>query len=265
MSHDSRFTGKTILLTGATGGLGQALAKELADAGATLLLSGRDRSQLEQLSAKISGDHRYFAADTTATEQRAALIDWALSHDLDGVINNAGIGQLALVGEQSQQEIEKLIELNLTVPMLLCEALLESLKERQDAIIVNIGSILGSIGVPGSALYGASKAGLQRYTESLRRELSDSSVCVFYCAPRAVATAFNSEATVTMNSELGNRADLPTDVAVAILKRCQKKAGSYYLGWPEKLFVRVNAVLPKLVDSAMNKQLASIKRFAKRV
>lgn len=264
MSNPSHFAGKKILLTGATGGIGQALASELANAGASLLLSARNESKLAQLSAQLTGDHRYFAAEIDSAEQRQALINWAIDNQLDGLINNAGIGQLSLVGEQSEGEIFQLITLNLTVPVLLCEALLPTIKQRTKGFIVNIGSTLGSIGLPGSAIYGASKAGLQRYSEALRRELSDSSVSVFYCAPRAVATTFNSDSTVAMNSELGNRADQPEQVAAAIMRQCQRAAGSYYLGWPEKLFVRINALLPSLVDGAVKKQLATIKRFAKR-
>jgi len=264
MSNPSHLTGKKILLTGATGGIGRALAAELAKAGASLLLSARNAPQLAQMSAQLPGDHRYFAAEIDSAEQRQALISWAVDNQLDGLINNAGVGQLALVGEQSEQEIESLIAINLSVPVLLCEALLASLKSRPNSLIVNIGSTLGSIGLPGSAIYGASKAGLQRYSEALRRELSDSTVSVFYCAPRAVATAFNADNTIAMNSELGNRSDQPEQVAAAIVRQCQRAAGSYYLGWPEKLFVRINALLPSLVDGAIKKQLATIKRFAKR-
>lgn len=264
MTAINRLNGKTIVLTGATGGLGEALAQRLAEAGATLLLTARSGGDLARLAASLPGIHHYFAADIATSSDREALMTWLSSQPLDGLINNAGVGQLGLVGEQSATTVEQLLAINLTAPLLLCEALLPALRQRPAALLINIGSILGSIGLPGSALYGASKAGLQRYTEALRRELSDSSVAVYYCAPRALATAFNSDQTVAMNRALGNAVDSPRDVAEQILLRCQGRSRSYFFGWPEKLFVRLNALFPGLVDGAMKKQLTTIRRFAGR-
>ncbi len=262
MNPSNRFTGKTILLTGATGGLGEALAHQLAESGATLLLTARSAPALVQLAAALPGSHRHFAADIAIADDREALVSWVSDQTLDGLINNAGVGQLGLVGEQTSITIEQLLAVNLTAPVQLCEALVPSLRRRPDALLVNIGSILGSIGLPGSALYGASKAGLQRYSEALRRELSDSSIAVYYCAPRALATAFNSDQTVAMNRALGTAVDSPRDVAEQLLQRCQGQPRSYFFGWPEKLLVRLNALLPGLVDGGVKKQLATIRRFA---
>lgn len=264
MSQQSRFAAKTILLSGATGGLGRALAMQLAQAGAKLLLTARSQPALAQLAEQLPGQHGYFAADISRATERQALCDWAIGEGVDGLINNAGCGLLALAGEQTEPELEQLLAVNLQVPIALCNTLLPTLKMRSEAVIINIGSILGSIGLPGSSLYGATKAGLQRYSEALRRELSDSRIAVFYCAPRAIATPLNSEASCAMNRQLGNAMDSPDQVAAAIIKRCQTPPRSIYLGWPEKLFVRINALAPRLVDGALRKQLATIKRFAGR-
>ena len=93
--------------------------------------------------------------------------------------------------------------------MLLCQGLLPLLRNRPEAAIVNIGSTFGSIGHPGFATYCASKFGLRGFTETLRRELADTEVQVYYVAPRATRTDMNSAAVVQLNEELGNAMDPP--------------------------------------------------------
>jgi len=141
--------------------------------------------------------------------------------------------------------------------------MLPLLKTRAQAAIVNIGSTFGSIGHPGFASYCASKFGLRGFTEALRREVSDTNIQVFYIAPRAVQTDMNSAAVVQLNRELGNTMGEPAVVVDALLRLLTKNAGGdYFLGWPEKLFVRLNGLLPKVVDGALSKQLTTIKRLA---
>jgi short-subunit dehydrogenase len=137
------------------------------------------------------------------------------------------------------------------------------LKARPEATIVNIGSTFGSIGHPGFSTYCATKFGLRGFTESLRRELSDTKVGVFYIAPRATQTDMNSEAVAELNRELGNAMDQPEVVVDEIIRLLKtRRAGDYFLGWPEKLFVRLNGLLPRVVVGAISKQLATIKRLA---
>ena len=145
----------------------------------------------------------------------------------------------------------------------LTKYLLPLLKCSADGGVVNVGSTFGAIGYPGFSTYCASKFGLRGYSEALRRELSDSSLQVFYLAPRATNTAINSSRVANLNSELGNAVDEPIIVAKALLKQLQKNRMNCYVGWPEKFFARVNGLLPKLVDSSLSKQLALIRRLAK--
>jgi short-subunit dehydrogenase len=126
---------------------------------------------------------------------------------------------------------------------------------------VFVGSTFGSIGYPGYSAYCATKFGLRGFTEALRRELADSLVQVMYFAPRATATAMNPESVTQLNRALGNAMDPPDQVAaqlIAAMKRDQRRC---FLGWPEKLLVAINGVLPRLVDRAMLKQLPVIRRF----
>ncbi len=257
-------TDKNILLTGATGGIGAAIATLLANQGARLLLTARKPEALQALLTQLPGSgHSFIAADLSQKDDRQRLVEQARAESIDILVNNAGINALALHEDQSAEAIERMVNMNLTVPMQLCQALIPFLKTRPQAAIVNIGSIMGSIGMPGSASYCASKFGLRGFTEALRRELTDSDIQVIYLAPRMTATAINDEHMVAMNRELGTAIDDPQWVAEQFMRALgQNTAGDHYLGWPEKLFVRVNGLLPSVVDKAIRKQLTTIQRFA---
>ena len=135
------------------------------------------------------------------------------------------------------------------------------LRAQPRALVVNVGSTYGSIGYPGYATYCASKFALRGFSEALRRELADTQVNVMYAAPRATRTAMNSTAATALNQALKVGMDDPADVARAVLKAVQSERSELYLGWPEKLFVRINGMLPGVVDRALRKQLPVIRRY----
>jgi short-subunit dehydrogenase len=139
--------------------------------------------------------------------------------------------------------------------------LLPKLRNKSSALILNIGSTFGSIGYPGFSLYASSKFGILGFTESLRRELADSNIVVKYFAPRAAKTAINNDKVMAMNAELGTKMDSPEVVAKALMTFLTQASSQWYVGWPEKLFVKINSVFPKLVDSSIIKQLPIIKRY----
>ncbi len=146
--------------------------------------------------------------------------------------------------------------------MLLVRALLATLSKRPQAAIVNVGSVFGAIGYPGNAAYSAAKFGLRGFSEALRRELSGSTVRVLHVAPRTTRTAINSRAVEALNLELGVAIDSPETVAAWIRERLDRELADGTLGWPERLFVKLNALLPRLVDGALRKQMPAIKRHA---
>ena len=130
-------------------------------------------------------------------------------------------------------------------------------------MVANIGSALGAIGNPGYSAYCASKAGLARFSETLRRELADTNVRVLHLNPRVIRTTMNSEAVNTLNEQLGNKSDTPRAVARILLNKIQgNQSGDHNVGWPEKLFIKINALLPSLVDRDFRKHLALIKTAA---
>jgi short-subunit dehydrogenase len=259
-----KLTDKTVVLTGATGGIGRAIARQLDAAGARLILVGRNAERLLRLQAELEPErHRIVQADLSTADGRHAVLEVAFETGVDLLINNAGTNEFELFRAQSAESIRDLFEINLLSPILMCRELLPILERRPEAGIVNIGSTFGSIGYPGFSAYSASKFGLRGFTEALRRELDGSPVRVSYIAPRATKTELNSEAVVAMNTELGTAMDDPERVASQVLRTIRGTTRSdRYIGWPEKLFVRVNALFPGLVDSSLRKQLPVIRRFA---
>lgn len=253
---------KNVLLAGATGGIGQAIAVELDRAGARLLLLGRNRARLVALQQRLPGEHRVIAADINDFGQRAAVVEHCSEQGLDVFINAVGVMDFGLFEQQDPALIETMVTTNLLGPMLLCRQLLPLLKQREEAGIVNIGSIFGSIGHPGFTAYCATKFGLRGFSEALQRELHDSSVRVSYLAPRATRTDLNSEAVTALNEALGNATDEPERVAEEVMKVLGEKRRQSYMGWPENLFVRVNSLFPGIVHSALARKLHIIRRHA---
>ena len=255
---------KTILITGADGGIGETISRMLVDAGARLIAVGHAKEGLEALVDSLPGSHSYVTADLSKAEGIQAVVDEVHNQGgIDVLINNAGVAPFGFLEQQSVAAISAQININLLAPMLLIQALLPTLKQRSEPAIVNMGSTFGSIGYSGYSAYSASKFGLRGFTEALRRELADTSIRLFYLAPRATLTPINNEQVVAMNKELGHTMDQPISVAQHLIKLLQKdKACTRYIGWPEKLFVVINSVLPKVVDKALLKQLPIIRRFA---
>lgn len=262
-----RVHGRTILLTGATGGIGRALARTLAEAGAQLLLVARDAVALEQLGRALpcaGAPHRWLVADLTQAGAREQVREFCADTSVSVLINNAGTSELNFLQDTLPETIERQFALNLTAPVLLTRLLLPKLLTQQSALVLNIGSAFGSIGYPGFSVYCASKFGLRGFSEALRRELADTGVGVLHVAPRATRTALNSERVVSMNQALGNAMDDPLQVARQVLQCLERdRRGTVVLGWPERLYAVINAVLPAVTDRALRKALPVIRRFAR--
>ncbi len=255
---------RRILLTGASGGIGRALALALAQRGARLLLVGRNPSALQALADELPVPAEWRAVDLCDAEGRRGLVEAAREIGVDMLINAAGVNRFGLFAHQSPESVDALISLNVTATLQLTQAMLPLLKAADEAWIVNLGSTFGAIGYPGYASYCASKAALRGFSQALRRELADTAIHVHYVAPRATRTTMNDATVDALNAELGNAMDDPRQVAEAIIRAVEQRAADRHLGWPERLFVRLNAVVPSVVDRALRRQLATIQRFASR-
>ncbi|SHF75369.1 Short-chain dehydrogenase [Marinomonas polaris DSM 16579] len=260
---------QTCLLTGATGGIGQAIAKALANKGVSLILQGRSESRLQQLSDSLTGEHKILVADITTIQGREKICRMAELNAISMLINNAGVGQFSLLEETEEAVIVDTLEINLLAPILLIQELLPLLQKADQqqpapSYVINVGSAFGSIGFAGQSIYCASKFGLRGFTEALYRELADTNVHISYFAPRATATSINSDQAMAMNKALGNSVDSPESVANALIQQLEKGHARLFVGFPEKLFVKINGAFPHIVDKALFKKLPIIKRFLRR-
>ncbi|MEN2509317.1 SDR family oxidoreductase [Stutzerimonas stutzeri] len=252
------------LLTGASGGIGQEMVERLCAGGARLLLVGRGSLALQALARRHPDQVSLVCADLPQHSGRLAVLEAARRFGgINCVINAAGANQFSLLEQQDEDAIARLIGVNVTATLQLTHLLLPLLREQPRALLVNLGSTFGSIGYPGFATYCASKFALRGFSEALRRELADTHIKVLYVAPRATRTAMNSVEVVAMNDALKVSMDDPQAVAAQIVQAIMAEREELYLGWPEKLFVRLNSLLPRLVDQALRKQLPVIKRFAR--
>lgn len=258
--------GRGVLLTGASGGIGQCLALRLAEAGATVYAVGRRADALHALAARARpGAIRPVVADLATADgidavRRAAA---AAPIPVSLLILGAADSRFGLFEHSSVVDVQAQVATNLVAPMLLVRALLPSLMRLPEAGVVGIGSTFGSLGYPGFAAYSASKFGLRGFLEALAREHADTPLRVQYLSPRATRTALNSVAVDAMNAELGVAVDDADQVAAALLGAIEAGTRRRQLGWPERLFARLNGLLPELVDRALAKQLPTVRRFAR--
>lgn len=254
---------KLVLVTGASGGIGSVLCRLLAAQGARLVMTCMDPQRLQALQQELGDQHHVVAADLSKPEGRDAVAAACRNAGgIDGLVNLAGMLDFGLFQQQKPELLQKLFEVNTIGPVLLTRLLLPQLLARREARIVNVGSIFGSIGHPGFAAYCASKAAIKSFSEALSRELAESAVSVGYIAPRATRTALNSDRVRALNAELGSKEDAPELVAHEIAGMLAGTQRQRFLGWPEKLFVFINAVLPAVVHKALVGKLPVIRRFA---
>ncbi len=253
-----------IILTGATGGIGSEVARQLHAQGARLGLVGRSEQKLQQLGNELGGnDLSLIAADITSAEGRQKVVDQMQESfgGYDILVNTAGIMDFTSFLNQSDERLEVVFQTNVIAPMQLTKKVLPYMLEQNKGQIVNIGSIFGSIGFAWFTSYSSSKFALRGFSQALRRELAETPVKVTYIAPRAVKTSLNSGAVYKMAEEVKMNMDSPEYVAKQIVHSIVKQDKDRYLGFPESLFVRINALIPGLVDKATRGQNKIAKKY----
>lgn len=218
--------GRQALVTGASKGIGRAIALELAAAGAAVVVGYRSgREEAEQLAGEIGG--RAVEADVSDAASAAALVDAAGAIDI--LVNNAGLTRDGLLARMSDDDWHTVIETNLSSVFYTCRAVARPMMKRRSGAIVNVSSIVGVHGNPGQTNYAASKAGIIGFTKSLARELGSRGVRANVVAPGYVRTQLTDvlpeEATAAMltATPLGRLGD-PADVAGAVRFLCSDEA-----------------------------------------
>ena len=185
-------TGMTALVTGASGGLGGAIAKALAGKGARLAVSGSNVDKLEAFSASLSGDHVELPcnlSDGAAVDQLVPQAVEALGGKLDILINNAGVTRDNLLMRMKDEEFEEVIKINLEAAFRLMRAAARPMMKARFGRIISITSVVGVTGNPGQANYVASKAALIGMTKAVAQELASRGITVNAIAPGFMASA----------------------------------------------------------------------------
>jgi short-subunit dehydrogenase len=262
-----KISGSTILITGASGGIGGAIARQLAQRGASLVLINRDREKLTAFAAELTaagGRITTLVGDLATPGEPARLVQEAIDRVgmIDILINCAGTQNFGFFAEESAADMAALFNVNTIAPIAMVNAVLPYMLERGKGQVVNLGSIFGSIGFPCFATYSASKFALRGFSEALRRELAGTGVGITYVAPRFTRTPFNRSAVTRMANALKMNQDEPESVAASVIAAIEGDGRERYLGWPEKLFVRINSILPRLVDPSLIKQVDLMRPFA---
>jgi 3-oxoacyl-[acyl-carrier protein] reductase len=231
----SSLTGKVALVTGASQGIGRAIALDLAKNGATVVLAARSLDKLEFLAAEIAaagGSAKAFALDITSEDSIKSCAKSVLA-DLGGchiLVNNAGITRDGLALRMKLTDFEDILRANLTGAFLLTQAVISSMMKARWGRVVNITSVVGETGAPGQANYAASKAGLIGLTKSLAREFASRNITVNAVAPGFIQTAMTE--VLTDEQKSGILAQVPLgrygtveDVASAVSFLCSDAAG----------------------------------------
>lgn len=248
---------KHVVVTGATGGIGAEISRQLAELGFDLTLVARDPDRLAALADELRHE------DITVVEVALSLgpdtdfvnLAGRISNcigPIDILINNAAINWFGHFANMPDPDVDRLIATNITVPIRITRAAIVAMQQKGSGIIVNIGSVFGSIGFAGFPVYSACKFALRGFSEALRREVRGSGIKVIYVAPRYTRTGFNEGAVDKMARATGMTMDAPDVVARRIVVSILKQQSETIIGWRERVFAKVNALLPRLVDRALS-------------
>ena len=185
---------KTAIITGASSGIGQATAKELASKGFNIMLAARREERLQELKQEIEqlgGKAQYLVTDVTSAEQMSALAEAALNHfgRIDVLVNNAGLMPLSFMNKLKISEWDRMVDVNIKGVLYGIAAVLPHMEKQKEGHIVNISSVAGHDITPGSAVYSGTKFAVRAITEGLRQEIDPSmKIRVTIVSPGAVAT-----------------------------------------------------------------------------
>ena len=241
------------LVTGASRGIGRALAVALAQRGYDLLLVARSEDQLRALAQEISEKHQHqshlLALDLAASGAAETVAAWALAHtkELAVLVNNAGYGLWGRFEQLDLAAQQNMLQLNMLLPVALTHALLPALRQQPKAYILNVASTAAYQAVPSLTLYAASKAFLLSFSRGLRYELKDTPVSVTCLSPGATTTAFADRA--GMGAELQKTAAkvsmTPGAVARIAVQALLAGEAEIIPGFVNKVSVGLASVVPK--------------------
>lgn len=219
------FKDKTVIVTGASEGVGAATARLFADAGANLMLVARNRKNLEAIAEELRDKARVeiFPMDVSDADSCVDMFKKALFEfgRIDVLVNNAGFHARGDVESNTAEDLVRTIDVNLRAPIMLMRLALPHIRESGGGAIINVASLAGRTPVPGSAAYSASKFGLRAFTFSLAEEIRDSGIKLAVVSPGPIATQFIlADIDKTSDLTFSQPMSSAEDVAQAILDLC---------------------------------------------
>jgi 3-oxoacyl-[acyl-carrier protein] reductase len=225
-------TGKSALVTGASGGIGGAIAKALHGQGATVVLSGTRAEALEALKSELGGRAHVATcnlSDAASVEALPKAAESALGGSIDILINNAGITRDNLFMRMKDEEWDQVIAVNLTAAFRLSRAVLRGMMKKRWGRIVSITSVVGETGNAGQGNYAAAKAGLVGMSKSLAAEVASRNITVNCVAPGFIATAMTDALTDAQKQAISqripaNRMGAPEEIAAAVVYLASEEA-----------------------------------------
>lgn len=225
-------TGKTALITGASGGIGGEIARALHGAGAIVGLSGTRTEPLETLAAALGDRTHVLPCNLSDAEAVTALPKQAAEAmgSVDILVNNAGITRDNLFMRMSDEDWDSVLEVNLTSTMRLCKSAIRPMMKARWGRIVNISSVVGATGNAGQANYAAAKAGMVGLSKSIAQEVATRGITVNCVAPGFIATAMtdklNDDQKAAINGQIpAARMGTPEEIAAAVLYLASEEAG----------------------------------------
>lgn len=257
---------RTVIVTGASSGIGEAVARAFGRAGDRVVLVARRVDRLEALAADLP-DSLVVTADLSRPDHVARVADATLSRFgvIDVLVNNAGLGRYDWLERLSHEDIVGQVDVNLVAPILLTRAVLPAMQRQRRGVIINICSVAGKIGTPITSIYNATKFGLDGFSQAMRRELLPQGihVCVIYPGPTS-GTEFGAQAKrVTVRGASAPWLRTTTEaVARAIVDLADRPRPRRVIPPIYGVMIAVNHAAPALVDRLVARATAAARRGA---
>ncbi|HEU5098792.1 MAG TPA: SDR family NAD(P)-dependent oxidoreductase [Roseiflexaceae bacterium] len=244
--------GKTVIITGASSGIGAATARAFAAAGANVVLAARDEAKLAGVAGELGSRALVVPTDVVepAAVERLVAETVAVFGRVDILINNAGVGLAAPVAELRAADFERAMAVDLLGPLALTQAVLPHMRRHGSGQLIYVSSVVGLRALPYLGGYAAAKAALDRLTESLRVELRGSGIAVTLVRPGTTRTGFSQHRLGSGHERrrVSSRAATPEQVAQAILKAAAREPRVAYVRMTDRLTIAFSLLAPKLAD-----------------